>query len=99
LAGVKWIINEKEVVNSGVVKMYTVRVGFFLELLYRLSCRACYIWNASMYGKTEEQVCRTADPVFGEDLYGKNLIINKSLYVENVFTEQQDSMTIWYSHF
>jgi hypothetical protein len=52
---------------------------FFGEL-YGLSCCACDIGNAFLYGKTKEKVYISAGPEFGVDLYGKNLIIDKSLY-------------------
>ena len=60
--------------------MDTVRIGFFLGELYGLSCCACDIGNAFLYGKTKEKVYTTAGPEFGEKLRGKNLIFVKSLY-------------------
>jgi hypothetical protein len=60
--------------------MDTVRIGFFLGELYGLSCCACDIGNSFLYGKTKEKVYITAGPEFGTTLYGKNLIIKKSLY-------------------
>jgi hypothetical protein len=60
--------------------MYTVRIGFFLEELYGLSCCACVIGNAFLYGKIKEKVYITSGPEFGVDLHGKNLIIDKSSY-------------------
>ena len=60
--------------------MDTVRIGFFLGELYGLSCCACDIGNAFLYGKTKEKVHITAGPEFGEKLHGKNLIVVKSLY-------------------
>jgi hypothetical protein len=60
--------------------MDTVRLGFFLGELYGLSCCACDIGNAFLYGKTKEKVYITAGPKIGTTLCGKNLIINKSLY-------------------
>jgi hypothetical protein len=60
--------------------MDTVRIGIFLGELYGLSCCACDIGNAFLHGKTKEKVYITADPEFGIDLHGKNLIIAKSLY-------------------
>jgi hypothetical protein len=60
--------------------MDTVRIGFFLGELYGLSCCACDIGNAYLYGKTKEKVQVTAGPEFGAKLHGKNLIIDKSLY-------------------
>jgi hypothetical protein len=65
---------------KGVVRMDTVRIGFFLGELYGLSCCACDIGNAFLYGKTKEKVYMTAGPEFGANLHGKNLIIDKSLY-------------------
>jgi hypothetical protein len=72
--------NEKEDIYSGVVRMYTVRIGFFLGELYGLSCCACDIGNAFLYGKTKEKAYITAGSEFGTTLCGMNLIINKSLY-------------------
>jgi hypothetical protein len=60
--------------------MDTVRIGFFRGKLYSTSCCACDIWDAFLYGKTIEKVDITAGTEFGEDLRGKNLIINESLY-------------------
>jgi hypothetical protein len=37
VAGGNWTINGKEDIYSGVVHMDTVRIGFFLEEMYRLS--------------------------------------------------------------
>jgi hypothetical protein len=59
--------------------MDTVRIGFFLVELYGLSCCACDIGNAFLYGKTKEKVYITASPEFGVNLHGKNLIIYKYL--------------------
>jgi hypothetical protein len=47
---------------------------------YGLSCCACDIGNAFLYGKTKEKVYITAGPEFGANLHGKNLIFDKSLY-------------------
>jgi hypothetical protein len=80
VAGGNWTLNDKEDIYSGVVRMDTVRIGFFLGELYRLSCCACDIENAFLYGKTKEKVYTTASPEFGSKLHGKNLIIDKSLY-------------------
>jgi hypothetical protein len=80
VAGGNWTVNDKECIYSGVVRMDTVRIGFFLGELYRLSCCACDIRNAFLHGKTKEKVYITAGTEFGVDLHGKNLIIDKSLY-------------------
>ena len=80
VAGGNWRVNEKEDTYSGVVRMDTVRIGFFLGELYGLSCFAFDIGNTFLYGKTKEKVYITAGPEFGTTLCGKNLIINKSLY-------------------
>jgi hypothetical protein len=56
VAGGNWTVNDKEDIYSGVVRMDTVRIGFFLGELYRLSCCACDIGNAFLYGKTKENV-------------------------------------------
>jgi hypothetical protein len=60
-----WTVNDKEDISSGVVCMDTVRIGFFLGELYGLSCCACDIENAFLYGKTKEKVYITAGPEFG----------------------------------
>jgi hypothetical protein len=60
--------------------MDTVKIGFILGELYVLSCCACDIGNAFLYGKTTDKFYITAGPEFGVDLYVKNLIIDKSLY-------------------
>jgi hypothetical protein len=60
--------------------MDTIRIGFFLGDLYGLSCCACDVGNAFLFGKTKEKVYIRADPEFGPILCGRKLIINKSLY-------------------
>jgi hypothetical protein len=55
-------VNDKVDIYSGVVRMDTVRVVFFLGELYGLSCCACDIGNAFLYGKTKEKVNKTAGP-------------------------------------
>jgi hypothetical protein len=80
VAGGNWIVNDKEDIYSGVVRMDIVRIGFFLRELYGLSCCACDIGNAFLYGKTKEKVYTTAGPEFGANLHNKILIIDKSLY-------------------
>jgi hypothetical protein len=80
VAGGNWTVNDKEDIYSGVIRMDTVRIGFFLGELYGLSCCVCDIGNAFLYGKTKEKVYITAGPEFGEKLHGKNLLIDKSLY-------------------
>jgi hypothetical protein len=37
VAGGNWMVNDKEDIYAGVVKMDTVRIGFFLGELYGLS--------------------------------------------------------------
>jgi hypothetical protein len=51
VAGGNWTVNDKEEIYSGVV-----RIGFFLGELYGISCCACDIGNAFLYGKTKEKV-------------------------------------------
>jgi hypothetical protein len=80
VAGGNWTVNDREDIHSGVVRMDTVRIGFFLGELYGISCCACDIGNALLYGKTKEKVNITAGPEFEIKLHGKNLIIDKSLY-------------------
>jgi hypothetical protein len=41
--GDNWTVNDKENIYSGVVRMDTVRIGFFLGEQYGLSCCACDI--------------------------------------------------------
>jgi hypothetical protein len=55
--------------------MDTVGIGIFLGELYGLSCCAFDIGNAFLYGKANETVYITADPEFGVDLHGKNLLL------------------------
>jgi hypothetical protein len=71
VAGVNWTINDKDDIDSGVVRIDDVRIGFFLGYLYGLSCCACEIGNAFLYGKTKEKVYITAGPEFGANLHGK----------------------------
>jgi hypothetical protein len=49
VAGSNWTVNDKEDIYSGVVNMDTVRIGFFLGELYRLSCYACDIGSDFLY--------------------------------------------------
>jgi hypothetical protein len=57
VAGGNWTVNDKEDIYSGVVVcMDTVRIGFFLGELYRLSCCACDIRSEFLYGKTKKKV-------------------------------------------
>jgi hypothetical protein len=79
-AGGNWTVNDNDNIYSGVVRMDTVRIGFFLGELYGLSCCACDIGNAFLYGKTKERVYITDVPELGVYLHGKNLITDKSLY-------------------
>jgi Reverse transcriptase (RNA-dependent DNA polymerase) len=79
VAGGNWTVDDKEDIYAGVIRMDTERTGFFLGESYGLSCCACDIGNAFLYGKTKEKVYITAGPEFGATLCGKNLIINKSL--------------------
>jgi hypothetical protein len=51
-----------------------------LGFAYGLSCCACDIGNAFLYGKTKEKVYVTAGPEFGANFHGGILIIDKSLY-------------------
>jgi hypothetical protein len=67
--GGDWTVNDKEGIYSGVVRMDTVRIGFFLGELNGLSCCACDIENAFLYGKTKEKVYITAVLKFGVDLH------------------------------
>jgi hypothetical protein len=53
VSGGNWTVNDKEDIYSGVVRMDTVRFGFFLRDLNGLSCCACDIGNAFLYGKTK----------------------------------------------
>jgi hypothetical protein len=56
VAGGNWTVNNKEDIYSGVVRMDTVRIGFFLGELYGLSCCACDIGNVFfLYGKNKSK--------------------------------------------
>jgi hypothetical protein len=80
VAGGNWTVNDKEDIYSGVVRMDTVRIGFFLGELYGHSCSACDIGNAFLHEKAKDKVYITVGPEFGVNLHGKHLIIDKSLY-------------------
>jgi hypothetical protein len=54
--------------------MDTLRIGFYLEELCGLSCGACDIGNAFLYGKIKEKVYMNAGPEFGANLHGKTLV-------------------------
>jgi hypothetical protein len=71
VADVNWTVNDKQDIYSGVVRMDTVRIGFSLGEPYGLSCCACDIRNACIYGKTKEKVYITAGTEFGANLHGK----------------------------
>jgi hypothetical protein len=71
-AGGNWTVNEKEDIYSGVVRMDTVRIGFFLGELYGLSCCTCDIGNAFLYEK-KDKVYINASTEFGVNLNGKTL--------------------------
>jgi hypothetical protein len=79
VAGGYWTVNEKEDIYSGVVQIDTVRIVFFLGELYGLTCCVRDIGN-DFFGKTREKIEIISGTEFGEDLCGKNLNINKSLY-------------------
>jgi hypothetical protein len=51
VASGNWTLNGREDIYSGVVGIDTVRIGFFLEEMYGLSCCVCDIRNAFLYGK------------------------------------------------
>jgi hypothetical protein len=51
VAGGNWTVNDKEDIYSGVVRMDTVRIGFFLGELYGLSCCTCDIGNSFLNEK------------------------------------------------
>ena len=80
IAGGNWTFNDTEDIYSGVERMDTIRIGFFLGELCGLSCCACDIGNTSVYGKTKEKGYIPPGPDFDTTLCGKSLIINKSLY-------------------
>ena len=50
VAGGNWTDNEKEDIYSRVVRMDTLRIGFVLEELHELSCRAGDIGKTFLYG-------------------------------------------------
>jgi hypothetical protein len=51
MTGGNWTVNQKEDIYSGVVRMDTVRIGFFLGELYGISCYICNsdIGNTFLY--------------------------------------------------
>jgi hypothetical protein len=55
VAGGNWTVNDKEDIYSGVVRMDTVRIGFFLGELYGLWCCVCDIGNAFLYEKQKRK--------------------------------------------
>jgi hypothetical protein len=75
VAGGNWTLNDNEDIYSGVVRMDTVRIGFFLGELCGLSCCACDIGNAFLYGKTKVKVYITAGTDFRAKFHGKSLIL------------------------
>jgi hypothetical protein len=77
-----WTVNDKEDIYSGVVCMDTLRIGFFLGELYRLSCCAYDIGSSFLHGKTKEKVYITAGPEFGVNLHRKSLIIDMNLCMD-----------------
>jgi hypothetical protein len=70
VAGGNWTVNDKEDIYSGVVRMDTLKIGFSIGELYVLSCCACDIGNALLYGKTREKANIPAGPEFGASLQG-----------------------------
>jgi hypothetical protein len=64
VAGGNWTENDKEDIYSGVVRVDTVRIRFFLGELYGLLCFSCDIGNAFLYAKTKEKVFITVGPEF-----------------------------------
>jgi hypothetical protein len=55
VAGGNWTVNDKEDIYSGVVRIDTLRIGFFLGELYGLSCGACHIGNEFLYRKQKRR--------------------------------------------
>jgi hypothetical protein len=55
VAGGNWTVNDKADIYSGIVRMDTVRIGFFLGELYGLSCCVCGIRNAFLYKKKQRE--------------------------------------------
>jgi hypothetical protein len=53
--GDNWTVNDKVDIHSGIERLDTVIIGFFLEELYGLSYCACDIGNAFSYRKTKEK--------------------------------------------
>jgi hypothetical protein len=65
VTGGNWTVNDKEDIHSGVVCMDTVRIGIFLGEPHELSCCACDIGNASVYGQTKNKVYIASENEFG----------------------------------
>jgi hypothetical protein len=55
VSGGNWTLNDNEDIYSGVVYMDTVGIGLFLGELYGLSCCACDIGNACLYGNEKNK--------------------------------------------
>ena len=68
-----------ESVYSGVVSLRGLRIIIFLAELNGLDTWATDIGNAYLESKTNEKVCITAGPEFGE-LEGHTLLVHKALY-------------------
>ena len=60
--------------------MEAVCLGFILARLNGLLVCAGNIGNAFLYGITKEKYYIIAGPEFGLDIYGRRLVIYKSLY-------------------
>jgi Reverse transcriptase (RNA-dependent DNA polymerase) len=69
----------KEDLYSGVVDLFTVRLGHMIAAANQLKVCAADIGNAFLYGTTKEKVYIIAGPEFGA-LAGKPLIIDRGLY-------------------
>jgi hypothetical protein len=79
VANGNWTVNDKEDIYSGVFRMDTVRMGFFLGELYLL--HVVHVTSEiSSYMKHKREIYITAGPDFGANLHGKILIIDESLY-------------------
>jgi hypothetical protein len=50
-----WTVNDKQDIYSGILRMDTVRIEFFLAELYGLSCCACDIGCTFLYGKQKRR--------------------------------------------
>ena len=70
----------KEELYSKVVSMEAIRLGFMLVRLNNLEACAENVGNEFLFANTNEKLYIVAGPKFSEELEGRILLIDKSLY-------------------